>query len=71
MTDFDPRSCPPCMEYYYDHPHLVGACASVGIEHGKSTSQMLHTVLGVYHRRGHPADLRAAVAAAEASQEAP
>lgn len=52
-TYFDPTACGPCMEWYYDQPHLPQAAASVGIEHGKSTAEMLHTVLAVYHRNGH------------------
>lgn len=35
--------------------NLIGACASVGIEHGKSTDQMLLEWLTDYHRRGHVA----------------
>ncbi len=53
MTGFDPNDCPDCVEYYRSRPHLAGACASVGIEHGLSTSQVLWRVLGDYHRRGH------------------
>jgi hypothetical protein len=60
-SGYDPQACGACMEYYRDNPALVGAAASVGIEHGKSTADMLHTVLSVYHRRGHPADLGAAI----------
>ncbi len=57
----DIEDCVPCTETYHDQPHLTAACASVGIKHGISTGEMLRTVLGVYHRRGHPADLRAAI----------
>lgn len=47
--------CGPCMAYYYapENTHLPEACASVGIEHGKSTDQMLFEFLGAYHFRGH------------------
>lgn len=45
--------CPQCMDYAMDQPHLVGACASVGIEKGKSTQQMLAEYLAAYHARGH------------------
>lgn len=47
--------CAPCMAHYYDpvNVHLAGACASVGIEHGKSTQQMLFEYLAAFHVRGH------------------
>ncbi len=60
------RDCPDCMEYFRDQPHLAGACASVGIEHGMSTEETLRAVLASYHRRGHPAELGAALRNAEA-----
>jgi hypothetical protein len=34
---------------------LVGACASVGIEQGKSTDRMLFEFLAGFHFRGHRA----------------
>lgn len=45
--------CLPCLEYLFAQPHLVGACASVGIERGKSTGQMLCEYLSAYHDRDH------------------
>lgn len=56
VNPFDPQDCPACMEYYDDHPSLVGACASVGISHGWSTSETLAAFLVQYHRRGHPTE---------------
>jgi hypothetical protein len=47
----DILDCPKCMAHF-DYG-LVGACASVGIEHGKSTRQMLLEYLAAYHTRGH------------------
>lgn len=32
---------------------LVHACASVGIEHGRSTFEEMAAYLDAYHRRGH------------------
>lgn len=49
----DPQSCQACMDYYRDRPHLTGACASVGLEHGLSTEETLRRVLADYHARGH------------------
>lgn len=51
----DGNACPECATYLDAHPHLVGACASVGIEHGKSTRQMLREYLATFHDRGHEA----------------
>jgi hypothetical protein len=53
---FDPQDCLACMEYYDNHPSLVGACASVGISRGWSTPDALAAFLAQYHRRGHPAE---------------
>jgi hypothetical protein len=36
-----------------DHPFLVTACASVGIEKGKSTGQMMREYIDSFHIRGH------------------
>lgn len=49
------NGCPDCLEHYVDRPHLVEACASVGIEHGKSTAEMLAGYFRDYHERGHHA----------------
>jgi uncharacterized protein (DUF433 family)/plasmid maintenance system antidote protein VapI len=43
------------LEYYFDSPGLIHACASVGIERGLSTGEMLGRVLDAYHLRGHKA----------------
>lgn len=45
--------CPDCWAHAASHPHLIGACASVGIEHGKSTAEMVRDYLAAYHERGH------------------
>ena len=43
--------CDEC--YAIVSPQLIGACASVGIEHGKPTKQMVREYLAAYHERGH------------------
>jgi hypothetical protein len=45
--------CGECEEHALASPHLVGACSSVGIEHGKSTGQMMAEYLRSFHGRGH------------------
>jgi hypothetical protein len=45
--------CPECMDHVDNHPYLVGACASVGIERGKSTAQMFREYIVNYHFGGH------------------
>ena len=45
--------CSECRAFLDSNPHLIGAAASVGIEHGKSTSQVIMEYLQVYHMRGH------------------
>ena len=50
--------CPDCAAYA-GTAHMVAACASVGIEHGKTTGQMLTEIVESYHRRGHKAEVRA------------
>jgi hypothetical protein len=45
--------CPDCLAYWNRQPSLTAACASVGIEHGKSTPQMIREYLGSYHQRHH------------------
>lgn len=47
------NDCDDCQTYQAENPHLVGACASVGIEHRKSPGQMLFAYLAAYHRAGH------------------
>jgi hypothetical protein len=53
-----PSNCDTCMRYWASQPYLGAACASVGIEHGKSTFQMVREYLAAYHERGHRADAR-------------
>jgi len=50
---FDPTRCAACMEHYFDSPSLIEAAASVGIERGKSTLQILRLYLTEYHRNKH------------------
>lgn len=45
--------CADCEQHALAEPMLAGACASVGIEHGKSTAQMVRLYLAGYHERGH------------------
>lgn len=48
-------ACAKCLEYM-NRPGMVEACASVGIEHGKSTGQMLFEVTNHFHANGHMED---------------
>lgn len=50
---FDPNECADCMMHIGRQPFLVEACASVGIEHGKSTEAMLWDYLVNFHERKH------------------
>lgn len=43
--------CADCLAHW--DVNLTAACASVGIEHGKSTYQMIREYLAGYHERGH------------------
>jgi hypothetical protein len=45
--------CPDCLDWLGRNPHIVGACASVGIEHGKSTSRVVFEYTAAYHFRQH------------------
>lgn len=57
IVNFDAsKLCPKCIEHYFDQPHLVGACASVGIEHGKSTAMMLGEYFAAFHANKHQED---------------
>lgn len=53
LTRDDIINCRDCMEHYYASPALAGAAASVGIEHGRSSTEMLYTYLGTFHQNGH------------------
>lgn len=46
---------PTCVECFekMTEPGLIEACASVGIEHGKSTGQMVYEYINSYHAGGH------------------
>jgi hypothetical protein len=50
---FDPNECGGCLEHLARQPFLVEACASVGIEYGKSTGAMLLDYFTRFHERGH------------------
>lgn len=45
--------CGKCLQYAYSQPFLLEACASVGIEHGKSSGQMIVDYLDYYHKSRH------------------
>lgn len=46
--------CDQCVRYLERHQWtLVGACASVGIEHGMTTLEALGVHMADYHRQGH------------------
>ena len=44
--------CPECFAYM-NQPGMVEACASVGIEYGKSIGQMLRETVEAFHAKGH------------------
>lgn len=45
-------ACPECFEKMTS-PGLIEACASVGIEHGKSTGLMMREFIDRYHANRH------------------
>lgn len=45
--------CGDCAAHWDANPYLAAACASVGIEYGKSTAQMLTEYFAGFHQRGH------------------
>ena len=47
------KDCPECVEWIYDKPMLVEACASVGLSNGRSTGDMFVEFVSRYHNRGH------------------
>lgn len=54
---FDPGECGGCLMHRFATPGLTEACASVGIEHGKSAGQMLRDYLTAFHENGHEREL--------------
>lgn len=46
---------PVCLECFQEMqtPFLAEACASVGIEHGKSTGLMMRKLIDEFHASGH------------------
>ena len=47
------QDCDKCREYYFANPMLIGAFASVGIEHGKSTWEMAESYFAEFHKNKH------------------
>lgn len=52
VGDGEIPACDRCFDYMRT-PFLVEACASVGIEHGKSTDQMMRETIEAFHASGH------------------
>lgn len=53
----DPIACLSCREFYLkERETLVAACATVGIEYGKSTGWMLRDYLTGFHQADHDPD---------------
>lgn len=46
-------NCARCQQHHLETPFLEEACASVGIEVGRSAAQLLRAYLKGYHQRGH------------------
>lgn len=46
-------ACDKCFDYM-TQPGMIEACASVGIEHGKSTGLMLRDAVNHFHVERHP-----------------
>lgn len=54
MRVIDLIKCDKCLAHFFESPGMVEACASVGIEHGKSSGQMLQEFYEVHHKKeGH------------------
>lgn len=49
----DILECLDCELHYRSTPHLLAACASIGIESGKSTERLLLAYLATFHQHGH------------------
>lgn len=45
--------CEPCQVKMRTTPNLRGAAASVGIEHGMSTAQVMVSFIYNFHKAGH------------------
>jgi hypothetical protein len=52
VTRNELAECAPCLQESMT-PFLAEACASVGIEHGKTTEEMLVAYLAQFHENGH------------------
>ena len=50
--------CDTCFDKFMD-PAVVGACASVGIEHGRSTASLLRECIDRYHENRHEEEVAA------------
>lgn len=54
LTVADIRDCLDCREHFDSQGYaLIGACASVGIEHGMTTEKTIATYLATFHDNGH------------------
>lgn len=47
------ETCVECASYLEAHPLIIPACASVGVEAGKSTRQMMVEYFIEMHERDH------------------
>lgn len=46
--------CEECVDHLAKNPNIIGACASVGIEHAASTERTVQSYMRSVHRReGH------------------
>lgn len=45
--------CADCYAHYLSNPHIVSACASVGISHNRSTAELLTIFYRKFHADGH------------------
>jgi hypothetical protein len=53
IVELVPNHCAKCLEHFQDNPSMVGALASVGIEHGKSSGQMAKEFYATFHKKKH------------------
>lgn len=46
--------CRKCADHLAANPHIIGACASVGIEHAMTTPETVQAFMrGLHEREGH------------------
>lgn len=53
ILDLVPNQCGKCLQHFDQNPYIVAAFASVGIEHGKSTHQMMQEFYATFHENKH------------------